>query len=39
VRAVLTPAAVAEIFEPRQYFGSADVFIDRSLADFAALSV
>jgi adenylosuccinate lyase len=37
VRASLSADAVEGAFDPRLYLGSANVFIDRALADFRAL--
>jgi 3-carboxy-cis,cis-muconate cycloisomerase len=37
VRAILSADAVERALDPRLYLGSADVFIDRALADFRAL--
>jgi 3-carboxy-cis,cis-muconate cycloisomerase len=36
VRAVLTPEAIAAALDPETYLGSAEVFIERALAEFHA---
>jgi 3-carboxy-cis,cis-muconate cycloisomerase len=38
VRAALSPDQINRALDPRSYLGSADLFVDRALADHARLS-